>query len=60
MTPIAATRPSARSTRTLETLDGVPQNDPFGNWVIWAAIPQIGLSHVHVARGVGAAHAVAT
>lgn len=39
--------------RALVTLDGVPQNDPFGNWVIWAAIPQMGLSHAHVVRGAG-------
>src|SRR4051794_34446727 len=23
--------------RALVTLDGIPQNDPFGGWVIWAA-----------------------
>ncbi|MGN6422638.1 MAG: TonB-dependent receptor [Asticcacaulis sp.] len=39
--------------RALVTLDGVPQNDPFGNWVIWAAIPQMGLSHAHIVRGAG-------
>src|SRR6185503_19994603 len=22
--------------RALVTLDGVPQNDPFGNWIIWS------------------------
>ena len=31
--------------RALVTLDGVPQNDPFGNWVIWTAMPQMALSH---------------
>ncbi|MEJ1968192.1 MAG: TonB-dependent receptor [Rhizomicrobium sp.] len=25
--------------RALVTLDGVPQNDPFGGWVIWSALP---------------------
>ena len=25
--------------RALVTLDGVPQNDPFGGWVIWASLP---------------------
>ena len=24
--------------RTLVTLDGVPQNDPFGGWVTWTAL----------------------
>src|SRR6185312_10180262 len=31
----------------------VPQNDPFGNWVVWAAIPQGAVDHVHVLRGAG-------
>ena len=30
--------------RALVTLDGVPQNDPFGGWVIWSALPPEGLS----------------
>ena len=30
--------PSGAS-RSLVTLDGVPQNDPFGGWVIWTALP---------------------
>ena len=25
--------------RALVTLDGVPQNDPFGGWVIWTSLP---------------------
>ncbi len=25
--------------RALVTLDGVPQNDPFGGWVIWSSLP---------------------
>ncbi len=39
--------------RALVTLDGIPQNDPFGNWVIWAALPQQAIDHVHVLRGAG-------
>jgi outer membrane cobalamin receptor len=39
--------------RALVTLDGIPQNDPFGNWVIWAALPQGAVDHVHVLRGAG-------
>ncbi len=39
--------------RALVTLDGVPQNDPFGNWVIWAALPPGAIDHVHVLRGAG-------
>src|SRR6202012_2221786 len=27
------------ASRALVTLDGVPQNDPFGGWVIWSALP---------------------
>src|SRR4051812_19742940 len=26
------------ASRALVTLDGVPQNDPFGGWVIWSGI----------------------
>ncbi|ESQ77695.1 TonB-dependent receptor [Asticcacaulis sp. AC402] len=39
--------------RALVTLDGVPQNDPFGGWVIWAGLPQDALSGAHVVRGAG-------
>ena len=39
--------------RALVTLDGIPQNDPFGNWVIWAGLPQGAVDHVHVLRGAG-------
>lgn len=39
--------------RALVTLDGIPQNDPFGNWVIWAGIPEAAIDHVHVLRGAG-------
>ena len=39
--------------RALVTLDGIPQNDSFGGWVIWAALPQDAISHIHVVRGAG-------
>jgi outer membrane cobalamin receptor len=39
--------------RALVTLDGVPQNDPFGGWVIWAALPEDAISHIHVLKGAG-------
>ena len=39
--------------RALVTLDGIPQNDPFGGWVIWAAIPQASVTHAHIVRGAG-------
>lgn len=40
--------------RALVTLDGAPQNDPFGGWVIWSALPPEGLQSVTVVRGAGA------
>ena len=40
--------------RALVTLDGIPQNDPFGGWVIWTALPPEGLSGASVVRGAGA------
>lgn len=40
--------------RALVTLDGAPQNDPFGGWVIWTALPGEGLSGATVVRGAGA------
>ena len=39
--------------RALVMLDGIPQNDPFGGWVIWAGIPSEGLASAHVVRGAG-------
>ncbi len=39
--------------RALVTLDGVPQNDPFGNWVIWSALPVEDLGGAEVVRGSG-------
>lgn len=40
--------------RALVTLDGAPQNDPFGGWVIWTGLPGEGLSGATVVRGAGA------
>ena len=40
--------------RALVTLDGAPQNDPFGGWVIWTALPGEGLSGAAIVRGAGA------
>ncbi|MBL8774142.1 MAG: TonB-dependent receptor plug domain-containing protein, partial [Phenylobacterium sp.] len=40
--------------RALVTLDGAPQNDPFGGWVIWSALPSEGIESANVVRGAGA------
>lgn len=40
--------------RALVTLDGAPQNDPFGGWVIWTSLPPEGLDGATVVRGAGA------
>lgn len=40
--------------RTLVLLDGVPQNDPFGGWVYWSALPADDMAAVTVLRGGGA------
>lgn len=40
--------------RALVTLDGVPQNDPFGGWVIWTGLPSETLQDVRIVRGAGA------
>jgi outer membrane receptor protein involved in Fe transport len=40
--------------RALVTLDGVPQNDPFGNWVIWSSLPGEEIGKGEVVRGAGA------
>lgn len=40
--------------RALVTLDGAPQNDPFGGWVIWTALPGEALSGATIVRGAGA------
>ena len=42
------------SSRALVTLDGVPQNDPFGGWVIWTALPSEDIEGVNIVRGAGA------
>jgi len=42
------------ASRALVTLDGAPQNDPFGGWVIWTAIPSLTIEGVDVVRGAGA------
>src|SRR5690606_35456777 len=40
--------------RALVTLDGVPQNDPFGGWVIWAGLPSELIGGASIVRGGGA------
>ena len=40
--------------RGLVTLDGVPQNDPFGGWVIWTSLPGESLEGAQIVRGSGA------
>jgi vitamin B12 transporter len=40
--------------RALVTLDGAPQNDPFGGWVIWSGLPPEGIEGATVVRGAGA------
>src|SRR5215470_4402232 len=40
--------------RALVTLDGVPQHDPFGGWVIWGAIPSELIAQADAIRGAGA------
>ncbi|CAN7142812.1 TonB-dependent receptor [Phenylobacterium sp. LjRoot225] len=40
--------------RALVTLDEAPQNDPFGGWVIWSALPPEGLAGATIVRGAGA------
>jgi outer membrane cobalamin receptor len=37
--------------RALVLLDGVPQNDPFGGWVIWSRLPTVFVERVSVRRG---------
>src|SRR5580698_10001003 len=41
------------ASRALVTLDGVPQNDPFGGWVIWTGLPTEGISGATLVRGAG-------
>lgn len=40
--------------RALVLLDGVPQEDPFGGWVPWAALSAERLSFARITRGGGA------
>ena len=40
--------------RALVTLDGVPQNDPFGGWVIWSSLPVEDIAAAQIVRGAGA------
>ncbi|MEJ0028327.1 MAG: TonB-dependent receptor [Rhizomicrobium sp.] len=40
--------------RALVTLDGVPQNDPFGGWVIWSSLPPEDIGGAEIVRGAGA------
>ena len=39
--------------RALVLLDGVPLNDPFGNWVIWGALPYESVGSAEIERGAG-------
>ncbi len=41
------------ASRALVTLDGVPQNDPFGGWVIWTALPPLTIDSARIVRGAG-------
>lgn len=40
--------------RALVTLDGAPQNDPFGGWVIWSGLPPVSIESALIVRGAGA------
>lgn len=40
--------------RALVTLDGVPQNDPFGGWVIWSSLTPEDIAKADIVRGAGA------
>jgi vitamin B12 transporter len=42
------------ASRALVTLDGVPQNDPFGGWVIWSGLAPETIDGASVVRGAGA------
>jgi outer membrane receptor protein involved in Fe transport len=39
--------------RALVTLDGAPQNDPFGGWVIWTQLPPETIETARIVRGAG-------
>src|SRR5258705_13496000 len=40
--------------RAIVTLDGVPQNDPFGGWGIWSSLPAEDIQSAEIVRGAGA------
>ena len=40
--------------RALVLLDDTPQNDPFGGWVAWSALPAARIERVEIRRGGGA------
>src|SRR4029079_9270169 len=40
--------------RALVTLDGVPQNDPFGGWIVWSSLPPEAIQAAEIIRGAGA------
>jgi outer membrane receptor protein involved in Fe transport len=42
------------ASRSLVTLDGVPQNDPFGGWVIWTGLAPETIQDATIVRGAGA------
>ncbi|HEV2365826.1 MAG TPA: TonB-dependent receptor [Caulobacteraceae bacterium] len=42
------------ASRALVTYDGVPQNDPFGGWVIWTSLPSEIVGEARIVRGAGA------
>ncbi|MDR3511707.1 MAG: TonB-dependent receptor [Caulobacteraceae bacterium] len=42
------------ASRALVTLDGAPQNDPFGGWVIWTGLPPEAIASATLVRGSGA------
>ncbi len=42
------------ASRALVTLDGVPQGDPFGGWVIWSGLPDQSIGGASIVRGAGA------
>ncbi|HKP61891.1 MAG TPA: TonB-dependent receptor [Polyangiales bacterium] len=41
--------------RTLVLRDGVPENDPFGGWVYWRALPHLDIDRIEVVPGGGSA-----
>jgi outer membrane receptor protein involved in Fe transport len=41
------------ASRALVTLDGAPQNDPFGGWVIFTALPPEDIGSATIVKGAG-------